>query len=124
MLRALLADRFKLAVHFEDRPMTAYTLTAPKPKLKKADAATRTKWSDSSGPIALNGSSVPSRTIKFQNMSMAQLAEKLQYLGSAYIHAPVSRNPKAKMPGFPEYDDATLAALTAYFQTFSRQAKQ
>jgi mono/diheme cytochrome c family protein len=42
---------------------------------------------------------------------------------AAYIHAPISKNPKAQMPGFPEYDDATLAALTAYFQTFSHQAK-
>jgi|HubBroStandDraft_6_1064221.scaffolds.fasta_scaffold113562_2 uncharacterized protein (TIGR03435 family) len=94
MVRALLADRFKLATHFEDRPMTAYTLTASKPKLKKADPATRTKWSDSTnnGPIFVgggNGSPVPSRTIKFQNMSMAQLAEKLQFLGGAYIHSPV-----------------------------------
>jgi uncharacterized protein (TIGR03435 family) len=89
MLRALLADRFKLAAHFEDRPMTAYTLTASKPKLKKADPATRTKWSDSSSPISFNGSAAPSRTIKFQNMSMAQLAEKLQFLAGAYIHAPV-----------------------------------
>ncbi|HEX3375481.1 MAG TPA: c-type cytochrome, partial [Candidatus Acidoferrales bacterium] len=40
---------------------------------------------------------------------------------AAYIHAPESRNPKAQMPGFPEYDDATLAALTAYFQTFSQR---
>jgi uncharacterized protein (TIGR03435 family) len=93
MLQALLADRFKLGAHIEDRPMTAYTLTAPKPKLKKADPATRAKWSDANGPIIFNGGSGPSlppRTIKFQNMSMAQLAEKLQFLGSAYIHAPVS----------------------------------
>lgn len=91
MIRALLADRFKLAAHFEDRPMTAYTLTASKPKLKKADPATRTKWNDANnnGPIFFNGSSVPSRTVKFQNMSMAQFAEKLQYIGSTYIHAPV-----------------------------------
>jgi uncharacterized protein (TIGR03435 family) len=89
MIRALLADRFKLAVHFEDRPMTAYTLTAPKPKLKKADPATRARWTDSNSPIVLNGSNVPSRTIKFQNMNMTQLAEKLQYLAAAYIHAPV-----------------------------------
>jgi uncharacterized protein (TIGR03435 family) len=90
MVRALLADRFKLAVHFEERPATAYTLTASKPKLKKADPATRTKWSDanSNALILLNGSA-PSRTIKFQNMSMAQLAEKLQFFGSTYIHAPV-----------------------------------
>jgi mono/diheme cytochrome c family protein len=42
---------------------------------------------------------------------------------AAYIHAPVSRNPKAQMPAFPEYDAATLAALTSYFQSFSHQAK-
>jgi len=92
MVRALLADRFKLATHFEDRTMPAYTLTAPKPKLKKADPAARTKWADANaGGIVLNGGGgpAPSRTVKFQNMSMAQLAEKLQFIGNAYIHAPV-----------------------------------
>ena len=89
MLQALLVDRFKLAVHFEDRPMTAYTLTASKPKLKKADPTTRTKWTNTNGPIILNGSSAPSTTIKFQNMSMAQLAEKLQIVAGTYIHSPV-----------------------------------
>ncbi len=89
MVRALLADRFKLVTHFEDRPMTAYTLTALKPKLKKADPASRTKWTDSSSGIILNLSSAPSRTLKFQNFTMAQLAEKLQYIAGTYIHAPV-----------------------------------
>jgi uncharacterized protein (TIGR03435 family) len=89
MLQALLADRFKLAVHSEDRSLTAYTLTAPKPKLKKADPASRTKWSNSNLPIILNANSAPSTTIKFQNMSMAQLAETLRYFGGTYIHAPV-----------------------------------
>ena len=90
MVRTLLADRFKLAVHFEDRPMTAYTLTAPKPKLKKADPASRTKWINAnSGPILLNAASAPSTTLKFQNMSMAQLAEKLSAFAGTYIHSPV-----------------------------------
>jgi uncharacterized protein (TIGR03435 family) len=89
MLRALLADRFKLATHFEDRPMTAYTLTAPKPKLKKADPATRIKWTDGGSLVNMNSGSVPSRTIKFQNMSMAQLAESLQYFAGNYVHSPV-----------------------------------
>lgn len=89
MLRALLADRFKLAAHMEERPMTAYNLTAPKPKLKKADPASRTKWTDGNGPIFFSGSSIPSRTIKFQNMSMAQLAETLQSFAATYIHSPV-----------------------------------
>jgi mono/diheme cytochrome c family protein len=42
---------------------------------------------------------------------------------AAYIHDPKSKNPKAEMTGFPNYDAATLAALTKYFQTFSEDAK-
>jgi uncharacterized protein (TIGR03435 family) len=89
MLRALLTERFKIATHFEDRTMTAYTLTASKPKLKKADPASRTRWTQGSGPIALNANSAPSRTIRFQNMSMAQFTEKLQSFAGNYVHAPV-----------------------------------
>ena len=37
-----------------------------------------------------------------------------------YIHGP--RGGNARMPGNPEYDAATLAALTAYFRTFTAQA--
>lgn len=42
---------------------------------------------------------------------------------AAYVHAPVTRNPSARMPANLEYDDATLAALTAYFRTFAPGAK-
>jgi hypothetical protein len=35
-----------------------------------------------------------------------------------YIKNPQSVNAFAQMPGFPGYDDATIKALTAYFQTF------
>jgi len=41
MLRSLLADRFKLAVHQEDRPFDSYTLLATGPRMKKADTANR-----------------------------------------------------------------------------------
>lgn len=37
----------------------------------------------------------------------------------AYVHNPQAKNPEAQMPGNPEYDDATMRALLAYFQTFS-----
>ncbi len=37
MLQALLIERFQMKVHMEDRPVTAYTLIAVNPKLKKAD---------------------------------------------------------------------------------------
>jgi len=38
---------------------------------------------------------------------------------AAYVHNPQASNPQAQMPGNPSYDDATLRALIAYFQTFS-----
>jgi mono/diheme cytochrome c family protein len=36
----------------------------------------------------------------------------------AYIRNPISRNAEARMPDNASYDEATLKALTAYFQTF------
>ncbi len=38
---------------------------------------------------------------------------------AAYVHNPKENNPNAQMPSLPEYDDATLRALIAYFQTFT-----
>jgi len=40
-----------------------------------------------------------------------------------YVRNPQSANPRAQMPGNPTYDDATIAALTVYFTTFSAQEK-
>jgi mono/diheme cytochrome c family protein len=37
---------------------------------------------------------------------------------AAYVRNPQAKRPGAQMPGNPGYDDATLHALTAYFQTF------
>lgn len=42
---------------------------------------------------------------------------------AAYIREPQAKNPQAQMPGNPQYDDATLAALTAYFRVFSGPAR-
>ena len=90
MVRALLTERFQIKSHFEERPAPAYTLTASKqPKIKPADPKSRTKWTDSGLPIFLNGTSSPSRTIKIQNMTMAQFAEKLQAIAGNYVHSPV-----------------------------------
>jgi len=38
---------------------------------------------------------------------------------AAYVRDPRSRNPNSQMPGNPDYDDATLRALMAYFKAFS-----
>jgi mono/diheme cytochrome c family protein len=42
---------------------------------------------------------------------------------TTYIRAPLSKNPQTQMPANPQYDDATLAAITAYFRAFSKPAK-
>jgi mono/diheme cytochrome c family protein len=43
---------------------------------------------------------------------------------AAYVRNPKSKNPNSQMPGNPSYDDATMKALTAYFQTLIDQEKQ
>ena len=92
MLRALLVDRFKMATHIEDRPVTAYTLMAVRPKLQKADPSNRTKCKE--GPAlgakdTRDTNPILSRLVTCQNMTVAQFAEQLQRLAPGYIHAPV-----------------------------------
>jgi mono/diheme cytochrome c family protein len=41
----------------------------------------------------------------------------------AYVRDPKVSNPNAQMPGNPGYDDATIAALAAYFRTFIPEGK-
>jgi uncharacterized protein (TIGR03435 family) len=85
MMRALLVDRFKLAVHYEDRPVDAYSLVAVKPKLAKADPSNRT------GCARQNPAGSPGLGVRLvcQNITMAQLAEQLQGLEAARISYPV-----------------------------------
>jgi uncharacterized protein (TIGR03435 family) len=71
MLRALLIERYKLAFHYEDRPMDAYTLVALKPKLTKADPSNRTGCTRQNEPGATPG-------LVCQNITMAQFAEQIQ----------------------------------------------
>jgi uncharacterized protein (TIGR03435 family) len=93
MTRALLKDRFKLEAHLEDRPINAYTLTAVKPKMQKADPASRTRFKE--GPATDNGKDprvknpILGRLVTVQNMTMAQFAAKLQQIAPGYIHSPV-----------------------------------
>jgi uncharacterized protein (TIGR03435 family) len=94
MLRALLVDRFKMATHMEDRPVTAYTLIAVKPKLNKADPNNRTSWKE--GPAPASTSKDPrdanpalARLVTCTNMTMAQFADALPNIAPGYIHTPV-----------------------------------
>jgi uncharacterized protein (TIGR03435 family) len=92
LLRAFLIERFQMKVHLEERPVTAYTLTAVKPKMKKADPNTRTKYKEGPG---LDGKDprdktpILSRLVTCQNMSMAEFAAKLRDIAPGYIHSPV-----------------------------------
>jgi len=91
-LQALLIDRFKMKVHFEDRPVDAYTLVAARPKMKKADPSTRTgcKAAANNAAIVLNSTvGLANRVLTCQNITMAQFAEQLQIIGAAYIAHPV-----------------------------------
>jgi len=75
MIRALLVDRFKMTYHTEDRPVSAYSLVSAKPKMKKADPASRTSCKSAPAPP---GSPPGSQVLTCQNITMAQLADRLQ----------------------------------------------
>jgi uncharacterized protein (TIGR03435 family) len=92
MLRALIVERFKLATHYEDRPVNAYVLLADKPKLTKADPANRTGWKEgpgNDGRDPRNTNSVLSRLVTAKNMTMAQFAEDLSRMAAGYVRIPV-----------------------------------
>jgi mono/diheme cytochrome c family protein len=54
---------------------------------------------------------------------LATLAALSPETFQTYIHDPKSKSPSAQMPGFPNYDAATLSALTKYFQAFADDTK-
>lgn len=93
MLKTLLKDRFKLAFHMEKRSMPAYTMTALKPKMKKADPAERTKCHE--GPALLgkpdprDANPILGRLLTCRNTTMARLAELLPELANGYVHSAV-----------------------------------
>jgi uncharacterized protein (TIGR03435 family) len=75
MLRALLAERFKLTTHTEERPVTAYTLLADKPKLVKADPANRTGFKEGPAPDGKDTrNAMLSRMVTARNTTRAHLA--------------------------------------------------
>jgi uncharacterized protein (TIGR03435 family) len=93
MIRALVVERFKLVVHTEDRPLPAYTLTAAKPKLKKADPASRTKWQEGAATDSKdtrNANPALGRLVTCQNVTMAQFAKMLPGIAPGYLRTEVA----------------------------------
>ncbi|HTS61589.1 MAG TPA: TIGR03435 family protein [Candidatus Acidoferrales bacterium] len=92
MIRSLITERFQMVAHMEERPVDAYTLVAAKPKLKKADPASRTRWQEGALPDAKgskNANSALGRLVTCQNMTMAQFAGLLPGIAPGYLHTPV-----------------------------------
>ena len=92
MLQALLKDRFKLQAHMDNRPISAYTLIAVKPKLTPADPLSRTRCKEGPGPDGKDprtANPVLNRLVSCQNMNMAQVGEELQRVAGGYIYSPV-----------------------------------
>jgi uncharacterized protein (TIGR03435 family) len=84
MMRALLQDRFKLALHREDRVLTAWKLVAAKPKIKKADPAGRIRMINGPAPgVKDPRDSMPARQrlFTFRNVTMDQFAERMPQIG-------------------------------------------
>ena len=94
MLIKLLATRFKLAYHYEERVIAGYNLIALKPKLKKADPTTRTGCKE--GPATPTKSDprdvnpIRGRLLTCQNTSMSQFAYLLfRGMAAGYVGSPV-----------------------------------
>ena len=92
MLKTLLADRFGLKTHMEERMVDGYTLVAAGPHMKKADPDNRTGCKTGPGPDGkdprINNPQL-GRLVTCLNMSMAQFAAQLQTMASGYIKSPV-----------------------------------
>jgi uncharacterized protein (TIGR03435 family) len=71
--------------------VTAYTLVSVKPKLKKADPASRIGCKTGNSNVITAGPlPVPGRQVTCQNITMAQFVDQLQTLaGTNYIRYPV-----------------------------------
>jgi len=78
LVLSLLKDRFGFKYHTEERPLSAYNLVAVKPKMKKADPASRTHCLRAAAPA---GTPPGTTVMTCQNITMAQFAEQLR--GSA-----------------------------------------
>jgi len=111
MMRTLLAERFGLKSHIEERPVDAYTLVSVSPKMKKADPIMRTGCKEGPGPDGKDpriSNPVLGRLLSCQNMTMAQFGDQLQILANGSISYPV-----ADETGLKGGYDFTLSFSTA-----------
>lgn len=80
MIRSLLVDRFRMSWHEEERQVTAYSLVATKPKMKKSDPESRIYCRR---VLQAPGSPPGSQTLACQNATMALFSEQLLQMSPA-----------------------------------------
>ena len=91
-LKALLVERLKVAMHTEQRPGSGYVLVAAKPRLQKADPATRTKCVEGPGANGKDtrlSNPLLSRLVTCQNMTVAEFARQLPRFSRGSIRSEV-----------------------------------
>jgi uncharacterized protein (TIGR03435 family) len=91
MLRPLLADRFKLAVHEDTRPLTAFAMTVvgEKPKMKEASGGAPAGCQPAPPPQAPEPGAIPKQTGICRGMTMAAFAQLLPRAVGQYLPNPV-----------------------------------
>jgi len=92
MLQSLLAERFGLKVHTEDRPGNAYTLLPGTPKMKTGDPANRASCTDRVPPGEKDPRAVNPMVTQYMhctNVTVDQFARELKGYSGAIIKTPV-----------------------------------
>jgi len=111
MVKTLLADRFEMQSHTEERPADAFTLTAANPHLTKADPANRTGCKNGPGPDGKDPrieNPQLGRLVTCSNITMAEFAAQLQSMAPGFI-----KNQVIDATGIEGAYDFTLSFSTA-----------
>jgi uncharacterized protein (TIGR03435 family) len=92
MMRSLLAERFGLKTHTEDRPGMAYTLYAGTPRLKPANPANRASCTDRPAPGEKDPQTANPYLTQYthcDNVTMDQFAREFQAHSGYIVKSPV-----------------------------------
>jgi uncharacterized protein (TIGR03435 family) len=105
MLQSLIVERFQMKYHMEDRPMPAFNIRADRPKMMKADPATRTRCFEGAPAGSAAAARPPQfgRQVTCQNITMAQFGAWLPSIAGGY-----TRVPAIDMTGLTDGYDFTL----------------
>jgi uncharacterized protein (TIGR03435 family) len=92
MLQSMLADRFKLLIHNETKPMPSFVLTPGKGKHKLKEGDPSGKTGCDTRPLAVrmaDNRPIPETTSSCRNMTMEAFAKELRTVASGYFTTPV-----------------------------------